>query len=48
MDEFLTERDIAEAWIEFGDEVYASEESGTSDLSLPDDYAAIESLLLGG
>jgi len=47
-DEFLTERDIAEAWIEFGDEVYASEESGTSDLSLPDDYAAIESLLLGG
>ncbi|MEE3330782.1 MAG: hypothetical protein VX246_07920 [Myxococcota bacterium] len=50
-DEFLTERDLAEAWIEFGDEAYASEESGAmdaSDLSLPDDYAAIESLLLGG
>ena len=50
-DEFLTARDVAEAWIEFGDEACASEASGptdASDVSLPDDYAAIESLFLGG
>jgi hypothetical protein len=51
-----TRAEIADAWIEFGDEAYAvgaaysansSEAVDALDASLPDDYAAIESLLFG-
>ena len=39
--------EVADAWIEFGDEIYAVDLPEWVDASLPDDYAAMESLLFG-
>lgn len=45
-----TPAEVADVWLEFGDEIYAidsPESIDAMDPSLPDDYAAMESLLFG-
>lgn len=42
-----TSAEVADAWLGFGDEIYAVDLPEWVDASLPDDYAAMESLLFG-